>query len=159
MADDKFTLPEGAHWFWSKIVVDGDCWIYPGTAEAGSLGYAAVRLPMSLGLGRKMKLGHRVAFFLSRGRWSTFTLHSCDRPRCVNPNHLREGTYADNIHDCMARGRARNGNIKLTPEDWLAIQASPETSPVLGLKYKVHDAHIRLIKRRGKLGIPMVYRP
>lgn len=33
-------------------------------------------------------------------------LHECDNSMCVNPKHLYEGTQADNVHDCVRRGRA-----------------------------------------------------
>jgi len=32
------------------------------------------------------------------------TLHSCDTPRCCNPEHLRAGTQADNIAESIERG-------------------------------------------------------
>lgn len=32
--------------------------------------------------------------------------HTCDVSLCVNPNHLLLGTQADNIQDCIDRGRA-----------------------------------------------------
>jgi len=33
-------------------------------------------------------------------------LHSCDTPACWNPDHLFLGTQADNVHDCIQKGRA-----------------------------------------------------
>lgn len=33
------------------------------------------------------------------------TLHSCDTPCCCNPDHLTAGTQADNIADCIEKGR------------------------------------------------------
>jgi hypothetical protein len=30
-------------------------------------------------------------------------LHTCDHKSCVNPEHLYEGTYTDNIHDILTR--------------------------------------------------------
>ena len=47
-----------------------------------------------------------------------FILHSCDNKICCNPDHLRLGTQADNMHDAAIRGRTaakeRAGNSKLT---------------------------------------------
>jgi hypothetical protein len=34
-----------------------------------------------------------------------YALHSCDRPRCVNPSHLREGTQSENIREAFTKGR------------------------------------------------------
>ncbi len=47
-------------------------------------------------------------------------LHRCDLPACIAPTHLFLGTQADNIHDMVAKGRAR----KRTPGSrrWLRDQ-------------------------------------
>jgi hypothetical protein len=36
-------------------------------------------------------------------------LHKCDNKRCVNPYHLRLGTYSDNLQDTMERSSYRMG--------------------------------------------------
>ena len=40
-----------------------------------------------------------------RGRGSFLVRHSCDFRPCCNPAHLLEGTQADNMADCIQRGR------------------------------------------------------
>ena len=35
-------------------------------------------------------------------------LHSCDNPPCINPDHLRQGTQADNVADAVSRNRQRS---------------------------------------------------
>jgi len=48
----------------------------------------------------KVRLAHRVAWFLARGDWPTPGLvvdHICEVRHCVRPEHLRELTNAANI--------------------------------------------------------------
>lgn len=52
-------------------------------------------------------------------------MHVCDNPPCVNPDHLRIGTRADNMQDASRKGRTargeRHGRHRLTASDvWLA---------------------------------------
>jgi hypothetical protein len=64
-------------------------------------------------LGRKLKTGE-------------MALHSCDRPACVNPNHLRPGSKSDNMRDAAERGQMicgeRSPGAKLTAAQVLAIR-------------------------------------
>lgn len=53
-------------------------------------------------------------------------LHECDTPRCIEPSHLRLGTWADNNRDRAAKGRSAKRNIVrrvLTDEQRATIAA------------------------------------
>jgi hypothetical protein len=97
--------------FWAKVDKREDgCWewlgmrLKPGTRTRNGAGYGY------LWLEGKMVRAHRLAYELFVGPIPTglLVLHSCDRPWCVNPEHLRVGTHADNVRDCV--DRARHGN-------------------------------------------------
>lgn len=55
----------------------------------------------------KVRLAHRVAFYLTRGRWPADGLvvdHLCDTKDCVNPDHLQETTNWRNLRRAVPVG-------------------------------------------------------
>lgn len=51
--------------------------------------------------------------------------HTCDNPRCINPEHLLGGTQADNIRDKVERGRCRTLSGEESPSSrltWAQVQ-------------------------------------
>lgn len=56
---------------------------------------------------------HRAIYCISKGIcWGDIIgmiiRHTCDNPRCINPDHLLIGTLKDNSNDRRVRGRAPN---------------------------------------------------
>lgn len=89
-------------------------------------------------------------------------LHHCDNPPCVRPDHLFEGTHADNVADCIEKGRRRRGkpnpvkgerhyNAKLTDKqvDILRVMyaTGDYTYVQLGALFKISDVHAGRIVR------------
>lgn len=80
--------------------VDG-CWIYNGRKDRYGYGLMDDMRGVPVFV-------HRVAY----GKWvgaipdGNVLMHSCDKPACINPEHLNFGTQADNMRDMIRKGRA-----------------------------------------------------
>lgn len=77
-----------------------------------------------------------------------FVLHRCDNPGCVNPDHLFLGTQADNVADCIKKGRRSQVRYrKLSPEQRGEIKDLYATGRFtlsdLGRRYGVSYTSIR----------------
>lgn len=98
--------------FWPKVEKGDGCWNWTGTRKPA--GYGAIHEYDSTRK-RKTRYAHRVAWEIARGPIpdGLSVLHSCDNPRCVNPDHLFLGDDAANALDKAIKGRAAR---KLTPE-------------------------------------------
>ncbi len=81
--------------------------------------------------------------------------HTCDNPRCINPEHLLGGTRGDNNRDRAARGRSAKSvpsRQRLTQDDVLAIKQrwvkstapkhNPNGTTAIALDYGVDRAVI-----------------
>lgn len=96
--------------FLAKTVADGDCLLWTG-AVAGKPG----RKYGCAWMGEPIK-AHRFSFLVWNGALddTLMVCHRCDRPLCVNPEHLYQGTNTDNVRDAVERGRHRNGESDKT---------------------------------------------
>lgn len=109
--------------FEAKFIKGDGCWEW--TAVKDKDGYGKVKIA-----GRQ-KMAHRVSYQLYIGAIpdGLFCLHHCDNPSCVNPAHLFLGTDADNMQDCLNKGRGarpfgeKHWGAKLTEEQVKTIRA------------------------------------
>ena len=55
----------------------------------------------------KIMLAHRASYLFSVGKINNnlCVLHTCDNPKCINPEHLWLGTHQDNMKDMTDKGR------------------------------------------------------
>ncbi|QVJ07678.1 HNH endonuclease [Sphingopyxis sp. BSN-002] len=92
--------------FWSKVDMRGpdECWDWQ--ASLNKAGYGRFKIGSFINV-----TAHRVALVAHSltDPPGKFALHSCDRPECVNPHHLRWGTVQENSDDMRRRGRSNNG--------------------------------------------------
>lgn len=76
---------------------------------------------------------------IENGLW---VLHKCDKPSCINPDHLFVGTAKDNVQDMMKKGRNRSGTKGMpgekNPKAKLTEQ-QVKTIRTLAKTYKVKD--------------------
>jgi hypothetical protein len=133
--------------FWAKVDRRGpdDCWLWTAT-----------RLPAGYGRVGDGYAHHLALKIDGRARPpGAIALHSCDNPPCVNPAHLRWGTYLENNRDALNKGRnphhgrhagEKNGNAKLDETAVRAIRADGRTNPQVAADYGISRelvSHIR----------------
>lgn len=128
--------------FMAKVEKQSDgCWYWTG-AQTAVGGYGAFWY-----LNSQMS-AHRASHELFKGPVPAHlvVMHSCDVPSCVNPDHLSLGTYQENSHDMLAKGRHVAGTAKLDIEEVAAIKGEyvPRYGELerLAQKYNVNRATI-----------------
>jgi hypothetical protein len=146
------------HRFWSKVNKDGPtqphmstpCWTW--SAAKGSHGYGY------FGVDNRCYLTHRVSVAIDgRDINGKVVMHDCDTPACVNPSHLVTGTHTDNMHDMIAKGRARKAsgedasNAKLANDQYSEIArryCEGERAVVLAREFGINRQTVALIANR-----------
>lgn len=98
-----------------RIIIDDEgCWIWQGYKDRD--GYGRMRLE------GKERFTHRISYeaWVAPLEKDKVIMHLCDKPACCNPEHLKQGTQAENNRDCADKGRkpkgSANGNAKLTED-------------------------------------------
>jgi DNA invertase Pin-like site-specific DNA recombinase len=82
-----------------QIIKNGECWDWPGTP--GKNGY-----PQTAINGKTTSLTRYVyELFIGPIPEGHSVCHTCDRPPCINPDHLFAGSHSDNMQDCLLKNR------------------------------------------------------
>lgn len=91
--------------FWMKVKrgKDNECWNWSGCTTEDGYGLFCMDY--------KQYLTHRLAWENRNGKIpkGMHVLHSCDNPKCCNPNHLSLGTVQENMKDKVDKERQFKG--------------------------------------------------
>jgi hypothetical protein len=91
-------------WFFNQKRIENGCWLWTGVHIKDGYGTLSVK-------GQRV-LSHRFSLSLHLKRPITPGLevrHTCHNPSCFNPDHLEEGTHAENMNDMTAAKRQAAG--------------------------------------------------
>lgn len=90
-------------WTYVKVAEPDACWTWTAAKTKTGHGYFNVKLNNQF----KQIGAHKVSVMIQGITipLGTVVMHLCDNPSCVNPRHLRIGTYSDNVQDMLSKGR------------------------------------------------------
>ncbi len=139
--------------FWNKVSKGSpsECWLWNGLV--GTHGYGQFTY------NKKSIMTHRFSWFIHHGKMpDLLVLHKCDVRRCVNPDHLFEGTHQDNSDDKIRKGRnpktlpgackIDDDTVRLIRKLWVPYKLSMKKLALqLGLHIKTIET--ALYKRKG----------
>jgi hypothetical protein len=134
--------------FFTKVDKDvsGGCWEWRGNMQTNGYGL--------MNVDKKHWRAHRLSYVIKHGAIpdGMFLMHQCDNKICVNPEHLKPGTHAENMAEMKERGRAsRATKRRLTQEQIKYILESGKSISTLTAELGVHPRTIERIRQRYEL--------
>lgn len=136
--------------FWNKVNKTEYCWNWIAGCDKDSYGLFKYY--------RKTRRASQICMIITHGGIpeNLWVLHTCDNPKCVNPEHLYFGTPSQNNYDRENRGRGRcckgslNGANKLIEQQVLEIRTlfGKITGRKIAIKYNITPSSVSLIVNR-----------
>lgn len=134
-------IPEQRFWKFVVKLGNDECWFWSGVKDTSGYGKFSIK---------SKRIGaHRYSYELANNQkipTQKVVMHTCDNPTCVNPNHLKIGTYSENAIDMVRKNRSRI--CFLTEEQVLKIKDSDLLVKDLAKQYDVSTSCIRDIKTK-----------
>lgn len=97
----------------------------------------------------KTQYHHRVVVNAPKG---LVVMHTCDNKSCVNPDHLKLGTSAENSLDMVNKGRQCKGEqshfAKLTESDVIQIRKAEGSLRTIAKQFNISHVNVGDIRRR-----------
>ena len=110
------------------------CWIWTGTTTGAGYG--------EIGYNGEYHYVHRLMYIIHNGFLTEdepYVCHTCDRPACVNPDHLFAGSHQDNIQDAADKGRVPTPQAGVSGEDHHSAKMTEEKVVALRELYDTGD--------------------
>lgn len=135
--------------YYEKYVIKQEsCWDWNGIIEHTGYAKLGIRPPVK---------AHRASWLIHKGKIpkGLIVCHSCDNPKCTNPEHLWLGTHKQNTQDKIQKGRSntpRGSQLKIAKLNEFQVLEIKKllqdklTCAEISRKYGVHIKIISRIK-------------
>ena len=130
----------------SEVDPKTGCWNWKGNINGNGYG--------RLTTDHKRVLAHRHAYQVTHGPFppKLMICHTCDNPKCVNPDHLFVATNMDNVRDAMNKGRwprsTDKSNCGFTDEQVRSIRKDRRFLSRIAADYGVDESTVWRVRAR-----------
>lgn len=143
--------------------IENGCWEWQGPVV--SVGYGCFRIE------NKSVYAHRASWEIFKGEIPKGMLicHTCDNPKCVNPEHLFIGNHKDNYEDMKKKGRHPTCKVKKNDHEFyventdhplkLYFQKNDTCLSKAAKKIGISTTHLhRILKRQSYPSLNLAYK-